>query len=304
MIDISVLCYILAKLFLSNVLDSNSLPQLQVNVLFYPVKLCMATGYLCCCFHLLSGYMEFVELTKLSRTIYELSTPNPLGEYSRELYDYYKRIFEEYITSKVLPALNGKKDQDLLQEIVRRWSILKTMTYWLCRFFHYLDRYFIARRKLPSLQQTSYNTFYNLVYAETFGPVKDAVKAMINREREGEQIDQALVKSILAINAENGVGSLKQHKQNLEEAILEDTAAFYSQKASYWMQKKSYNEYMLAVNQCLTHEKNTVSPYLQAKNQKKLLEVVEQELLNAHANELERKKQVDEFPLADHKQVS
>ncbi|KAG6737018.1 hypothetical protein POTOM_060025 [Populus tomentosa] len=249
------------------------------------------------------GYL-LAKLTKLSRTIYELSTPNPLGEYSRELYDYYKRIFEEYITSKVLPALNGKKDQDLLQEIVRRWSILKTMTYWLCRFFHYLDRYFIARRKLPSLQQTSYNTFYNLVYAETFGPVKDAVKAMINREREGEQIDQALVKSILAINAENGVGSLKQHKQNLEEAILEDTAAFYSQKASYWMQKKSYNEYMLAVNQCLTHEKNTVSPYLQSKNQKKLLEVVEQELLNAHANELERKKQVDEFPLADHKQVS
>lgn len=193
MIDISVLCYILAKLFLSNVLDSNSLPQLQVNVLFYPVKLCMATGYLRCCFYLLSGYMEFVELTKLSRTIYELSTPNPLGEYSRELYDYYKKIFEEYITSKVsgiseiyklhlviikissyldslllywfqvLPALNGKRDQDLLQEIVRRWSILKTMTLWLFRFFNYLDRYFIARRKLPSLQQTSYNTFYNLV---------------------------------------------------------------------------------------------------------------------------------------------
>jgi len=69
----------------------------------------------------------------------------------------------------------------------------------------------------------------------------------INREREGEQIDQALVKSILAINAENGIGSLKQHKQNLEEAILKDTAAFYSQKASYWMQNKSYNEYMLAV---------------------------------------------------------
>lgn len=235
-------------------------------------------------------------------TIYELSTPNPLGEYSRELYDYYKKIFEEYITSKVLPALNGKRDQDLLQEIVRRWSILKTMTLWLFRFFNYLDRYFIARRKLPSLQQTSYNTFYNLVYAETFGPVKDAVIAMINREREGEQIDQALVKSILAINAENGVGSLKQHKQNLEEAILKDTAAFYSQKASYWMQKKSYNEYMLAVSQCLTHEKDTVSPYLQAENQKKLLEVVEQELLNAHANELERKKQVDEFPLADHLQ--
>lgn len=74
-----------------------------------------------------------------------------------------------------------------------------------------------------------------------------AFDIQINREREGEQIDQALVKSILAINAENGVGSLKQHKQNLEEAILEDTAAFYSQKASYWMQKKSYNEYMLAV---------------------------------------------------------
>lgn len=83
----------------------------------------------------------------------------------------------------------------------------------------------------------------------------------INREREGEQIDQALVKSILAINAENGVGSLKEHKQNLEEAILKDTAAFYSRKASCWMQKKSYNEYMLAVLMLLPFLRRSI--YLQ-----------------------------------------
>eukprot|EP00257_Ricinus_communis_P015382 XP_015573284.1 cullin-1 isoform X2 [Ricinus communis] len=225
--------------------------------------------------------------------IYNLSVANPLGDYSKELYYKYKEIFEDHITSKVLPSLREKRDQDLLQELVNRWADYKIMTRWLSRFFHFLDRYFIPTKKLPSLQETSFTAFHNSVYGEMNSQIRDAVISMINGEREGEEVDHALVNNIVSIYVEMGIDSNKYYDQDFEAALLQDTATFYSEKASNWIQFKSYNDYLLMAEQCLKHEKEKVSFYLQATTQKKLLQVVEHELLNVHASELEEMKQLD-----------
>lgn len=80
------------------------------------------------------------------------------------------------------------------------------------------------------------------MYHTSFG-----ISFQIDREREGEQIDQALVKNILAIYVEIGMNSLKYYTGDFEEAMLKDSAAFYSQKASNWITTKSYEDYMLKV---------------------------------------------------------
>lgn len=69
----------------------------------------------------------------------------------------------------------------------------------------------------------------------------------INQEREGDEIDQALVKNILEIYVEIGVDSMKNYIRDFEEAMLKDSAAFYSQKASNWIITLPYDEYMLKV---------------------------------------------------------
>lgn len=70
----------------------------------------------------------------------------------------------------------------------------------------------------------------------------------INREREGEQIDQALVKNILDIYVEIGGDSMKYYEKDFEESMLKDYAVFYSKKSSDWIASKSYEDYMLKVN--------------------------------------------------------
>nr|GMD77776.1 cullin-1 isoform X3 [Ipomoea batatas] len=62
-----------------------------------------------------------------------MCTQKPPHDYSQQLYDKYRESFEEYITST------------------------------LSRFFHYLDRYFIARRSLPALNEVGLTCFRNLV---------------------------------------------------------------------------------------------------------------------------------------------
>jgi len=51
----------------------------------------------------------------------------------------------------------------MLRELVKRWANHKIMVRWLSRFFHYLDRYFIARRSLPPLHEVGLTCFRDLV---------------------------------------------------------------------------------------------------------------------------------------------
>ena len=64
---------------------------------------------------------------------------------------------------KVLPSLREKHDEFMLRELVKRWTNHKIMVRWLSRFFHYLDRYFIARRSLPALNEVGLTCFRDLV---------------------------------------------------------------------------------------------------------------------------------------------
>ncbi|XWS39050.1 hypothetical protein CRYUN_Cryun18bG0016800 [Craigia yunnanensis] len=183
--------------------------------------------------------------------------PSPAGGYCQVLYEKYNNIFEEYITSKVLPSLQGKKDEALLQELEKRWSNHKIMTRWLCRFFHYLDRYFVAVKKVPPLQEVGLLSFYNLIFGEMNNQIRDAVMSMIDQEREGEHIDQALIKNVMAIYVDVGQGSMKYYEKDFEEAMFKDTSAFYSTKASNWLKNESYKDYLLKVECCLKHERDS-----------------------------------------------
>ncbi|KAK2358239.1 cullin-1 [Trifolium repens] len=99
-------------------------------------------------------------------------------DYSQQLYENYKKTFEDYIKSNVLPSLREKKDEILLRELLRRWSNHKTMTIWLTKCFHYLDRYHIPRKGLPSLEEIGFLSFYHLVYNEMDRQVMDAILSM------------------------------------------------------------------------------------------------------------------------------
>ncbi|PKI41795.1 hypothetical protein CRG98_037795 [Punica granatum] len=183
----------------------------------------------------------------LYTTIYNMCTQKPPHDYSQQLYDKYKESFEEYIFSTVMPSLREKHDEFMLRELVKRWANHKVMVRWLSRFFHYLDRYFIARRSLPPLSEVGLSCFRDLVYHELYGKVRDAVISLIDQEREGEQIDRALLKNVLDIFVEIGMGHMSFYENDFEAAMLKDTAAYYSRKASSWILEDSCPDYMLKV---------------------------------------------------------
>jgi len=226
------------------------------------------------------------EYIMLSTTIYNMCTQKPPQDYSQQLYDRYRDSFEEYITSMVLPALREKHDEFMLRELVKRWGNHKIMVRWLSRFFNYLDRYFIARRSLPALNEVGLMCFRDLVYQEIKNNVRDAVITLIDREREGEQIDRALLKNVLGIFVEIGMGNMDAYENDFESAMLDDTASYYSRKAASWILEDSCPDYMLKAEECLKREKERVSHYLHSSSETKLLEKVQNELLSQYESQL------------------
>lgn len=95
------------------------------------------------------------------------------------------------------------------------------------------------------------------------------IMIQIDKEREGEQIDQALVKNVLNIYVEMDEDSMKYYAKDFEESMLNDTTIFYSKKASDWIASKSYADYMLKVPinslLCILHiaySINYIVPYM------------------------------------------
>ena len=70
----------------------------------------------------------------------------------------------------------------------------------------------------------------------------------IDQEREGEKIDRALLKNVLNIYVKLGMGLMDFYENSFEAAMLKDTSAYYSRKASNWIIKDSCPDYMLKVS--------------------------------------------------------
>jgi cullin 1 len=69
----------------------------------------------------------------------------------------------------------------------------------------------------------------------------------MGKEREGEQIDRALLKNVLDIFVEIGSGQLNCYENDFEDFLLKDTTEYYSKKARAWFQEDCIPEYMIKV---------------------------------------------------------
>lgn len=226
------------------------------------------------------------EYINLYTTIYNMCTQKPPHDFSQQLYERYREAFNAYIISDVLPALREKQGEYMLKELVKRWDNHKIMVRWLSRFFNYLDRYYIQRHNLAQLKDVGMLCFRDLVYSELKKNVKDAVLALVDKERDGEQVDRALVKNILGIFVEMGMGGMEAYEQDFEAHLLTNTAAFYSRKASVWIDEDSCPDYLVKAEDCLKREKERVGHYLHASSESKLLKEVEKEVLAAYETQL------------------
>ncbi|KAK9292997.1 hypothetical protein L1049_020980 [Liquidambar formosana] len=240
--------------------------------------------------NILSGYpiktlFTSEEFMKYYNCVYCMCSQRPPHEYSKQLYERYKRALEESIVSMVLPSLMDKHDAPLLIELKQMWGNYKAMAKCLSGFFLYLDRHFISTYKLASLNDVSVHCFRDLVCNKLYGNFCDAALSLINQERNGKQIDCDLLKNLLTFFVEIGEHENKYYEY-FEQVMLADTADYYSRLSSEQLSHDSSADYILKVDWCLNQEKIRASQYLCWTTLEKLLQVVRWQLMNQTASKL------------------
>lgn len=87
------------------------------------------------------------------------------------------------------------------------------------------------------------------VYVESKRKTKDAILQLIELEREGEQIDRTLLKNVLSIFIEVGMGTMTCYQSDFEQTLLKSTADYYKRKAAFWIEEDSCPDYMVRMMQ-------------------------------------------------------
>ncbi|KAL1157158.1 hypothetical protein V6Z11_A08G137900 [Gossypium hirsutum] len=126
----------------------------------------------------------------------------------------------------------------------------------------------------------------SIVYEDVHPTIKDIVLSLIDKEREGEQIDRALLKNALDIFVEMGGGQMNRYQDDFEAPFLQETSNYFSRKASKWIEEASCPDYLLKSEECLKKEVDKVSNYLHSSTETKLMEKVQHELLVVYVNQL------------------
>ena len=72
----------------------------------------------------------------------------------------------------------------------------------------------------------------------------------IGKERDGEQIDRALLKNVLDIYVEIGMSQMDHYEDDFEAHMLQGTGTYYSVKAANWIQEDSCPDYMIKARTC------------------------------------------------------
>jgi cullin 1 len=201
--------------------------------------------------------------------------------WSRELYQRHGETIERYLTTMVLTALRDKTGQGgtvLLSELQSRWTNHQIMNKWLKRFFTYLDRYYVKHHSLPTLSQAGLRCFRTHIYDEMKRDTTSAILGLVDDEREDKIIDKSLVKSIVELYENMGMGSLDAYNADLEEPLLNSTREYYAKKREDWI-NDSTPDYLIKAEQALTEERNRVADYLNSSSEIKISKVVEEEIL-------------------------
>jgi hypothetical protein len=145
-----------------------------------------------------------------------------------------------------------------------------------------------------TLKEQGYKLYKENVF-DTFAPhARAAILAAIEKERNSEEQDRALLKEAVEVFVQMGHNfankKLGVYTSDLEKYIIEASGQFYQRKSREWMDADACPVYLEKVEKVMASETARVSAYLNHSTQEPLLKECYVQLLQTHQKELLRKK--------------
>ncbi|ETI27909.1 hypothetical protein G647_00358 [Cladophialophora carrionii CBS 160.54] len=215
-----------------------------------------------------------------------------LGE---ELYQLLGQYLTEHLKG-VLVASESHSDEALLTFYIREWKRYTDAAKYNNHLFRYLNRHWV-KREIDEGKKNVYDvyTLHLVKWKDDFfkaveTKVMDAVLRLVEKQRNGETIDQMQIKAIVDSFVSLGLDELDSTKSTLdvyrqyfERPFIAATKDYYTNESRRFVAENSVVEYMKKAEARLEEEKERVGLFLHPDIMKKLMETCNEALISAHS---------------------
>jgi len=152
----------------------------------------------------------------------------------------------------------------------------------------YMDRTFVAQNAVLPVHDLGLSLWREHVcrWAPIQGRLVATLLDLVHRERNGDSIDRALVRSTTQMLSDLSVGGAAVYTDDFERPFLVASAEFYAQQAQRLLSICDCPEYLRTAEQRLGDEQERCRAYLSPGTEAKVQAVLESELLGKHLNTL------------------
>lgn len=196
-------------------------------------------------------------------------------------------------------------DEALLTYYIEQWKRYTTAGTYNNHLFRYLNRHWV-KREMDEGKKDIYDIYtLHLVrwkedmFGSTQNAVMDAVLRLVEKQRNGETIEQSKVKEVVDSFVALGIDEADSTKTNLdvyrqyfEKPFIDASAEYYKKESAAFLADNPVVDYMKKAERRLDEEKERVPLYLLAEIMQPLMKCCENALIAAHCNLLRDEFQV------------
>ncbi|KAF2010315.1 cullin-2 [Aaosphaeria arxii CBS 175.79] len=200
-------------------------------------------------------------------------------------------------------------DEALLTFYIKEWNRYTTAGQYNNHLFRYLNRHWV-KREMDEGKKNIYDIYtLHLVrwkedmFIGTQESVMRSVLKLVEKQRNGETIEQSHIKSVVDSfvslgldESDSSKSTLDVYKEYFEAPFLKSTAEYYDNESKQFLAENSVVEYMKKAESRLDEERDRVPLYLLSEIMSPLMRTCEKALITEHSGALREEFQI----LLDH----
>lgn len=187
-------------------------------------------------------------------------------------------------------------DEGLLAFYIREWKRFTDAAKFINHLFKYLNRHWV-KREMDEGKKNVYDVYtLHLVrwrddlFKNIQARVVDAVLKLVEKQRNGETIDQMQIKAIVDSFVSLGLdendstkSTLEVYRFYFEKPFVAASRDYYQQESRRFVAENSVVEYMKKAESRLEEEKQRVNLYLHSDIMRRLMDTAHEALITNHA---------------------
>ncbi|KAI9327739.1 Cullin [Zopfochytrium polystomum] len=221
---------------------------------------------------------------------------------------------KDYLRKHLTMLYQGKDatSESLLHYYSRQWATYTRAATYIHHIFRYLNRHWVKRevdeghKNVYDVNTLALVSWRDNMFMAVQQNVMAAVLNLIEKQRNGETIEQTLIRNVVDSFVSLGLdendatkATLDIYKQYFEQPFIQATEAYYKAESTKFISEHSITDYMKKAEARLAEEENRIHLYLHNSTMRPLTLSCETTLIKDHTQPIQ-----DEFqPLLDRDQI-